>query len=203
MTIETPDEQSYSLQELAQVVGLNPRTVRSWIQQDLLPGPAARGRGARYGELHLRRLHLICRLRDDAGLSLGAIRRLLLGRSLDEIVNLPDDGVAAARGLGHGGSMKSSATRYLDDLFARSGGPKPPRDPASSAPPARPSSSDLESAFFHTTAPRKSHAESWWRIPVTSDVELNVRAGSDPESVARFERVADQLRELLLKGTSQ
>lgn len=199
MGARSTDSQSYSLHELAQQVGLKPRTVRSWIHKDLLPGPGARGPGAQYGEEHLLRLRLIRRLRDDAGLSLGAIRRLLLGRTPDELGGLPADGVAAARTLGHGGAASSSATQYLDALFAGSGSRSDARP--SAGPAAIPPSQDaLEAAFFQTSPPRKSRAESWWRIPITSDVELNVRAGSDPEAIRRFERVADQLRQLLLKG---
>ncbi len=198
MVSSSQDAPSYSLQELAQFVGLKPRTVRSWIQQDLLPGPGARGRGARYGEEHRRRLHLISRLRDDAGLSLGAIRRLLLGTTSEELAALPADGVAAARGLGHGGSTPSSANDYLETLLGRPSGAAPP---PSSAPMPDPDSS-LEAAFFQTSVPRKARAETWWRIPIASDVELHVRAGANPDALHRFERVADQVRQLLLQGPS-
>ena len=197
MVSPAPDAPSYSLQELAQFVGLKPRTVRSWIQQDLLPGPGARGRGAKYGEEHRRRLHLICRLRDDAGLSLGAIRRLLLGTTSEELAALPADGVAAARGLGHGGSTTSSANQYLDAVLGRPAGAAPPPVAARPLPDL---DNSLEAAFFQTSVPRKARAETWWRIPIASDVELHVRAGANPEAMHRFERVADQVRQLLLQG---
>jgi len=196
MVASSSNTASYSLQDLAGEVGVKPRTVRSWIQQDLLPGPAARGRGATYGEEHRQRLHLICRLRDDAGLSLSTIRRLLLGRSLSEIEALPSDGVAAARRLGYGSAATSTATEYLDDLLAR---PIEPRR-ANPAPPSPPSQSALEASFFKTSLPRKSQAEHWWRIPVTPDVELHVRAGADPTSRRRFESIAADLRRTLLGG---
>jgi DNA-binding transcriptional MerR regulator len=200
MVSQSQDASSYSLQELAQLVGLKPRTVRSWIQQDLLPGPGARGRGAQYGEEHRRRLHLICRLRDDAGLSLGAIRRLLLGTTSEELARLPADGVAAARGLGHGGSTSNSANQYLDAVLGRPSGSAPPPSREDTPPDLDRS---LEAAFFQTSVPRKARAETWWRIPIASDVELHVRAGSNPDALHRFERVADQVRQLLLQGPSK
>ena len=41
---------SWTLEELATETGLAPRTIRSYIERGLLPGPATRGRGARYGD---------------------------------------------------------------------------------------------------------------------------------------------------------
>ena len=191
---------TYSLQDLADEIGVKPRTVRSWIQQDLIPGPRARGRGASYGEEHRQRLLLIRLLRDDAGLPLGTIRRLLLGRTADELAALPKDGVTAASALGYGAAATSSASQYLDDLMVAPGASRPA--PSTAPPPSAPAG--LEAAFFDTSSPRTSRAERWWRIPITPDVELHVRAGSDPAARRRFERVADQVRQLLLpRGTNQ
>lgn len=199
MAASSTDTASYSLQQLADEIGVKPRTVRSWIQQDLLPGPGARGRGAAYGEEHRLRLRLIRRMRDDAGIPLGTIRRLLLGRTQDELASLPDDGVAAAAALGHGAAATTTASQYLDDLLSR------PIEPRRGDPPpsARPSQAALEAAFFQTTPHRKAQAERWWRIHITEDVELHVRAGSDPDARRRFERVADRVRQMLLHGAQE
>ena len=45
----------YSLEELAKRVGIQPRTIRSYINQGLLRGPDSLGRNARYSEYHRKR----------------------------------------------------------------------------------------------------------------------------------------------------
>jgi DNA-binding transcriptional MerR regulator len=67
-----------SIEELAESAGLTRRAVRFYIQQQLIPPPARRGRGARYDTSHLKRLQRILDLR-QSGYSLDAIRKLLDG----------------------------------------------------------------------------------------------------------------------------
>jgi DNA-binding transcriptional MerR regulator len=62
--------------ELCEISGVAPRTVYYYIQQSLLPHPAARGRGTRYEHRHLKLLQLI-RLLQTGGHSLADIRRRL------------------------------------------------------------------------------------------------------------------------------
>jgi DNA-binding transcriptional MerR regulator len=69
-------ETALSIGELADAAGVSRRAVRFYVQRGLLPPPLARGRGARYGEAHVERLHQILRLQ-DAGHSLAAIAMLL------------------------------------------------------------------------------------------------------------------------------
>ena len=54
--------EQWDLNELADAAGVTPRTVRYYVQQGLLPAPAARGPGAHYERDHLDRLRLIKRL---------------------------------------------------------------------------------------------------------------------------------------------
>jgi DNA-binding transcriptional MerR regulator len=56
------DEGRYAIGDLAGLAGITPRTVRYYIAQGLLPGPAGSGPGAHYTESHLARLRLIRRL---------------------------------------------------------------------------------------------------------------------------------------------
>src|SRR3989449_3465361 len=79
----------YRLRELARLVGVEPRTIRSYIQQAVIPGPDQRGRNARYGPVHLDRLRAVVFLRNQRGLSLPAIRRLLQSLSEAEIRAIP------------------------------------------------------------------------------------------------------------------
>ena len=50
------NEKSYSISELAALGGVSPRTVRYYVQLGVLPPPAGRGLGGRYGPQHLERL---------------------------------------------------------------------------------------------------------------------------------------------------
>lgn len=51
------------------------------------------------------------------------------------------------------------------------------------------------------TVRRQAKKEVWHRIPVTPDIELSVRGIHDEQQLARLERVADYLRELLTGGS--
>ena len=78
----TTPSTTYRLVDLAHLTGIPVRTIRSYIQRKLLPPPLTRGRNARYARVHLDRLRAIQRLRDERGLGLTAIRRVL--STLDE-----------------------------------------------------------------------------------------------------------------------
>jgi DNA-binding transcriptional MerR regulator len=82
MSAHPDDPEGLSLQDLADETGLEPRTIRSYVEKGLLPGPDSLGRGARYPREALDRLRVLMRLRDaDRGLSLEQIRVLLQGLS--------------------------------------------------------------------------------------------------------------------------
>ncbi|MDW8246165.1 MAG: MerR family transcriptional regulator [Sandaracinaceae bacterium] len=70
--------------ELAQRVGISPRTIRYYIQRGLLPSPLFRGRDTRYSEAHLKRLLAIKRLQQSMW-SLDAIAEWLQFASDEEI----------------------------------------------------------------------------------------------------------------------
>ena len=71
-----PDDERYSLTELADLAGVTPRTVRYYLAQGLLPAVGQTGPGAKYDERHLARLRLIRRLQTEH-LPLAEIRRRL------------------------------------------------------------------------------------------------------------------------------
>jgi DNA-binding transcriptional MerR regulator len=71
-------EDGFSLQELADQSGVEPRTIRSYVERGLLPGPETLGRGARYPAEALDRLRVMQLLRDaNRDLTLDQIRVLL------------------------------------------------------------------------------------------------------------------------------
>ncbi|MEO8197382.1 MAG: MerR family transcriptional regulator [Thermoanaerobaculia bacterium] len=132
------DETRYSLQLLAELSGIEARTIRSYIERDLLPGPSGMGPKASYGGEHLDRLKVIGLLRDaHRDLSLDQIRALLVQFPADTIAaiaagEVPVDSAATPP------SPSSSALSYLHSLTPQSGRPSPmrraPARPAQMAP---------------------------------------------------------------------
>ena len=66
----------FSIEQLAQLSGLSPRTIRFYIQMELVARPNGNKRGAWYDEGHLQTLLRIKKL-SDQGLSLDAVRTAL------------------------------------------------------------------------------------------------------------------------------
>ena len=70
------DSAHYGIEDLCRLTGFSRRTIRFYIQQDLLPKPEGERRGAYYLDLHVEILLRIKRLTQQ-GLSLDAVRTLL------------------------------------------------------------------------------------------------------------------------------
>ena len=91
------DEARYGIEELAALGGVTRRTVRYYVQQELLPAPLGVGRGRHYGPQHLAQLHAVKALQEQ-GLSLDEVRQGLergtgRGRAA-KAVSLPEPSVA-------------------------------------------------------------------------------------------------------------
>ncbi len=91
------DEARYGIEELAALGGVTRRTVRYYVQQELLPAPLGVGRGRHYGPEHLARLQAVKALQEQ-GLSLDEVRQGLergtsRGRAA-KAVSLPEPSVA-------------------------------------------------------------------------------------------------------------
>lgn len=71
----------FSIAELADSAGVSPRTVRFYVQQQLLPPPAGAGRGSHYTPAHRDILRRIADYQ-RAGHSLDAIKHLLKGEAV-------------------------------------------------------------------------------------------------------------------------
>lgn len=72
----------FSIEQLATLAGVTPRTVRFYISEGLLDRPSGEKRGAHYLRRHLEQL-LAIRRWSDAGLSLERVRELVAGASED------------------------------------------------------------------------------------------------------------------------
>ncbi len=79
-TDDSPER--FSIEQLATLAGVTPRTVRFYISEGLLERPAGEKRGAHYLRRHLEQL-LTIRRWSDAGLSLERVRELVDGASED------------------------------------------------------------------------------------------------------------------------
>ena len=83
------DAPVWSIDELAQLVGVPSRTIREYRTQGLLPPPRKVGRVGFYDEMHRRRLELIGRLQ-ARGYSLAGMRDLFAawdrGESLEDVI---------------------------------------------------------------------------------------------------------------------
>lgn len=112
------DDATYTLQELSELSGVEPRTIRSYIERDLLPGPRGLGPKAAYGPEHALRLEVIRLLRDARReITLDQIRSFLAQLTLERIAAI------AAGGLAAGGEEaasfappSSSALQYLNSI---------------------------------------------------------------------------------------
>ena len=71
------DDERYAIGHLASLGGVSRRTVRYYVQEDLLPPPLGVGRGNHYGQEHLDQLHRVKALQ-EAGHTLDEIRRALV-----------------------------------------------------------------------------------------------------------------------------
>lgn len=188
-------EDEFTLVELAGQLGIQPRTIRSYIEQGLLRGPEIGGRGARYGTYHLQRLQAIRTLKEDRGLPLAEVRRVLLAMSASDISALSassdEESAPPARA--------ESALNYLRNVQGR----LPSAEPLPSAPPQGPTPVDallarLDRAAQGSKPARKARGEVWTSVPVTKDIELRVRGVQPAGRLARWERIADHLREILM-----
>ena len=206
-----PDDDRYSLTELADLAGVTPRTVRYYLAQGLLPSVGQTGPGSKYGADHLTRLRLIRRLQAEH-LPLAEIRRRLEG--------LTDPEIAALTAVGDP-PPTDSALDYLRTVLA---GPSRSAPPLAVAPPpaaARAPAAALAAqplmrrmAFDETPplsltgAPASSNVPApagppslersqWERIALTPDVELHIRRPLTRTQQKGIDRLVTIARELL------
>lgn len=204
-------ESEYSLQDLSDLAGVTPRTIRYYIAQGLLPSPGKAGPGATYAEGHLNRLRVIKRLQREH-LPLAEIRSRLAAL---------DDATVAALVEAPSTEPADSALDYIrsvlgDDrspdgaLWSRAPDVTPPGSPP--APPAGPpparSAVALKVPAYRLAEPSQAYAEppaptptpdrsQWDRILLAPDVELHVRRPLGRRAHKRVERLIQIARELL------
>ncbi|MBW2274394.1 MAG: MerR family transcriptional regulator [Deltaproteobacteria bacterium] len=210
-------DDSWTLDELAELTGVEARTIRHYIERGLLPGASRRGRGAGYGRPNLDRLHCIQAIKRAApALSLDEIRRVLMSLSEERIqaIGSGAEPVTALFVDPSGTQVAESLTSYesgdsaLDYITRVRGQLATGHAPPTHRAPRRhgPSSLDplvdaLRDSADGARAQRKARAEWWASIPVTPDIEIRAR-GLPDHDLQRLERAADYLRHILLNEDS-
>jgi DNA-binding transcriptional MerR regulator len=179
-----PTEPEYTLQELATIAGVTPRTVRYYISVGLLPSPGQVGPGTRYGDAVLQRVRLIRRLQDQH-LPLAEIR----GR----IEGMDDADISAALRSGPGVAEDGSALDYIHALVGRAAAPMPMAQLPAAAPPPSPG---------QAPEPAGPSRSTWERVALSPDIELHIRRPLGRLDNKRVERLITIAREIVQEDPS-
>jgi len=220
MESDSKSAEGLTLQELAAQTGVEPRTIRSYVEKGVILGPESFGRGARYPRETLDRLKVLQLLRDaNRSLTLDQIRVLLNSIGPSQLREVAEGTVRIGAVIdtdaaGTSPLPKTAAMDYLHGLRRSQ-----PQSPASVSPllyhrAAPPTDDDqlpiLENAARAlaeltgtTSSSRSARGESWYRISLTPDIELSVRGEFGTEQLAQLHRIGDSLRTLLTKGPSK
>jgi DNA-binding transcriptional MerR regulator len=199
-----PPRTEYSLQDLADLAGATPRTIRYYIAQGLLASPGRVGPGTTYTDGHLNRLRLIKRLQREH-LPLAEIRSRLA--ALDDatvaaLVEAPPTEPAAGSAIDYirgilGGDSSPEGTLWDPAVHARTS-IGPPASPALRSSPAfeLPGSRLAEPSPTSIAIPTPDRSQ-WDRILLAPDVELHVRRPLARRQHKRVERLIEIAKELL------
>ena len=211
-----PIENQYSLQDLADLAGVSPRTVRYYVAQGLLPSPGQVGPGTRYTEAHLARLRLIRRLQRE---------HLPLAEIRTQLAQLDDETVADLVAAEAPPAPDNSALDYVRAVL---GGQGPGAGPGSVAPLAsrailavpvpaarRTFLAEEQSPYVvgrialppspasQSASPEPAAQRSQWdRIALSPDIELNIRRPLSRHQNKQVERLIAIARELLEEDPS-
>ena len=198
---------AYRLQDLADRSGVEPRTIRSYIERGLLPGPDSLGRNASYGQGHLARLRAIGLLRDaNPEVTLDQIRQLL--------GQLPESQIRAiAEGEVRIGALIDTdrppagraALDYIAGIRAQVPGSKGRERKRGDLNALEQLLEGLDSLVQPGATPSKPvparvHEDLWHRVRITPDIELAVRGPLGPDQVAVLRRIGDRMQHLLTRG---
>jgi DNA-binding transcriptional MerR regulator len=169
---------AFTIEELARLLGLKPRTIHFWKQTGLFEGPGA-GPGARYDEEHLGTLFLIDQLRSE-GTPLAEIRKEItkqsptdLRRLAEQVKATPKAPPPTAKELIAGWLSKSSSeTRPGGASAGSTHSVRASRQVVSSRAPSH------ERASASGKPEAEACRRAWERVPLADGVELHVRQPS-------------------------
>jgi DNA-binding transcriptional MerR regulator len=159
---------AFTIEELARLLGLKPRTIHFWKQTGLFEGPGA-GPGARYDEEHLGTLFLIDKLR-SGGTPLAEIKKEISRQSSADLRRLAEQAKATPK------PPPPTAKELIAGWLSRSSG-----QAGSTAGPDATIASPLRTPPLVRPSPRSrppSSSGAWERVPLADGVELHVRQPS-------------------------
>jgi DNA-binding transcriptional MerR regulator len=187
--VSVSGEGGLSIEELADRAGVSVRTVRYYISQGLLRGPANRGKYASYDEDHLARLQLIRRLVDQH-VPLAELRERLGHLSSEELNAVLRQEERHSRVLEQARTA-SSARDYVSGLLARARTPPtvPSSQRARAQPPVRRAAPSVPS---HIAQPEP--VQRWELAP---GVELYVHSDAAQQHPQFIERLLEFARDEL------
>ena len=193
------EEIRYSLRELAQVTGVEPRTIRSYIAQGLLRGPESLGRNAYYTDHHLKRLKTITLLRETYGMPLAEIRKYVLMAGDEDIQVVPTWEYSPEFPVE---KAKGPVRNYFESpaMYASEPPPGISAKRVVELGPLEHLLAALRELLKGRRVSRQARARPAYEIAITPEVSLLVRGRMDRITLAAFEQLADHLREVLLGG---
>lgn len=187
-----PNEQEYTISELASLAGVTPRTIRYYVSIGLLASPGQVGPGTRYGDGHLARLRLIKKLQGEH-LPLDEIRIRLEGLDDDEVEQAVESDAMAAD--------PRSALDYIRRLKARNDFDGSAQF-AMLAADAGPAAAMVAPSVEPRTEPPPGQRSQWERVVLGQGVELHIRRPLNRKDNKRVERLITLGRELLEEDPS-
>lgn len=197
-------DDALTLTALSEATGIEPRTIRSYIERGLLPGAQSRGRGASYPTDHLNRLRVIQGLRRARPtITLGEIRVQLQQLTPEQIRSFAEGSITAF--------ATSEAGAGVDDA-----GPLSDGDETIATEPDHETGTEALGSIAHLPGAERlvralqkisgrvppaalSKSAPWYRISVTEDIELSVRAEFSATQIGAFREIADLLRQILTR----
>ena len=203
----------YSISELTALTKIPVRTIRSYVQQGLIPGPNSLGRGARYSVGALDRLFAIKAFREVDGISMEEIRARFLTLSRRDIAEKAGPYRHSMRPDAE--NSGSNALDYLDNLRNAMGGSWSGEGKSRSAAHLSQQSNVTISADDNDTPvdraitrlvtlgqginfKRTAKADPWVRFPITADIEIHVRGTAVGGDTRKYQLLADYIREALI-----
>jgi DNA-binding transcriptional MerR regulator len=208
----------HSISKLSDLTGIPVRTIRSYIQQGLIPRPNSLGRGATYPDAALDRLFAIKAFREVDGISLEEIRARFLTLSQSEIIEKSDPYRRSLQTAPDGSN--TTALDYLTQLRRTMGGewagdgviPGTSRTSTGRGSPTGPGAvetpidralTQMASLAGGISTRRVAKADPWIRFPINPDIELHVRGAAVGVDRGKFELLVDYIREALFGNDSR
>lgn len=176
----------YTLDVLARLADVTPRTIRYYVSQGLLPAPEFAGPGTRYDDRHLALIRAIKRMQAEH-LPLANIRERLRSLSDDEI-----EQIASARSAPP--AAKGDALNYIRRVLGQPTTPAPSHAAALVAPAAAPAA---PASAASTPPPAAGERSQWERIVLEPDIELHIRRPLTRQQNRRVDRLVALARELI------